>query len=60
FDHTIKSTALYHFALNVIILHPKNKNDMTRLKISILHELDYPNFHKIQTYLNKYLKYNIF
>ncbi|MFI3252682.1 MAG: hypothetical protein R3Y60_06060 [bacterium] len=41
FDHTIKSTALYHFDLNAIILHPKNKNDMTRLKISILHELEH-------------------
>ncbi len=41
FDHTIKSTALYHFDLNAIILHPRNKNDITRLKISILHELEH-------------------
>lgn len=41
FDHTIKCTALYHFELNAIILHPKNINDANRLLISVLHELEH-------------------
>lgn len=41
FDNTIKSTAIYHFELNAIILHPKNINNRNRLLTSMLHELEH-------------------